>query len=160
MATVLDHPKDVEATLHQAAARLAARGATLTELRRTVLRMILSSRQPVGAYTLLERLGAERGRAAAPPTVYRALDFLLEHRLIHRIERLNAFIACAAECTDGHAHAHPAQFLICEVCGDVQELEDAGVARALTDAARQAGFRHARATVEMEGTCAACAKAA
>jgi Fur family zinc uptake transcriptional regulator len=151
---------DIDATLDRTASRLAADGATLTELRRTVLRMILSSRQPVGAYALLERLGAERGRAAAPPTVYRALDFLLEHRLIHRIERLNAFIACANECGDGHAHAHPAQFLICRDCGDVTELEDEGVARALAQAATGAGFRQSRATVEMEGTCAACAKAA
>lgn len=153
-------PGATEALLDRASGRLALQGARLTDLRRDVLRLILGSRQPVGAYALLDLMRTARGRPAAPPTVYRALDFLLEHKLIHRIERLNAFIACAPACADGHAHAHQAQFLICGTCGAVEELEDAAVTDALAEAAARAGFRQARSMVELEGVCAACAGSA
>ncbi|WP_376100402.1 Fur family transcriptional regulator [Roseomonas sp. CCTCC AB2023176] len=119
--------------------------------------MVLEAGQPVGAYALLDRLRAERP-GAAPPTVYRALDFLLENGLIHRVERLNAFLPCI-EAGHGHDHDHPHQFLICGACGRTTELSDSSVARAVAEAARAAGFRPARATVEVEGTCSACAAA-
>ena len=152
----------VEAGLDRAAAACARRGAQLTELRRQVLRLILAAEQPVGAYALLDRLKAERP-GAAPPTVYRALDFLLEQGLIHRVERLNAFIGCGEA---GHApgsahpHDHPHQFLICRDCGSTTELTDGAVVEALAQAAARAGFTAARATVEIEGTCARCVGAA
>ena len=84
----------VEAALDRAAASCQGRGAQLTELRRQVLRLVLSSPHPVGAYALLDQLRAARP-GAAPPTVYRALDFLQEQGLVHRVERLNAFVGCA-----------------------------------------------------------------
>lgn len=143
-----------EQVLSEAEAQCAARGAQLTPLRRLVLRLVLEAGQPVGAYALLERLKAERGQAAAPPTVYRALDFLLEQGLIHKVERLNAFLPCA-EAHHGHDHDH--QFLICRNCGRTAEVADHAVTHALADAARRAGFRLERATVEAEGLCAACA---
>jgi Fur family zinc uptake transcriptional regulator len=153
-----------EAALARAEAHCAARGARLTALRRQVLSLIIESEVPLGAYALLDRLKATHA-GAAPPTVYRALEFLTEHRLVHRIERLNAFIGCRVGCSDachahGHgdaAHAHAAQFLLCARCGGVEEIEDDAVAAALAAAARRAGFSPAHATVEIEGTCRACA---
>ena len=154
-----------EASLDRAAALCARRGAQLTALRREVLRLVLDSDQPVGAYALLDRLKATRA-GAAPPTVYRALDFLVEQGLIHKVERLNAFIGCTdalehpEDCDCGAAHDHPHQFLICGRCGATTEISDAQVAAALTAAASRSGFTLRRATVEAEGLCARCAPAA
>lgn len=160
--------------LGRAEAVCAQRGAQLTALRRQVLGLILSSDVPLGAYALLDRLRTMR-RGAAPPTVYRALDFLLENNLVHRIERLNAYIGCALEPHGaGHAHAgsaeacageheqecnghvHAAQFLICRSCGTAIEMDDATLAHALNKAAKARGFSIASASVEAEGTCAKC----
>ncbi len=144
--------RDIEAQLAQAAAQCARRGAQLTPLRRDVLDLIWRASSPVTAYQLLDQLKAIR-KSAVPPTIYRALDFLIENRLIHRIERLNAFIPCAeAE----HAHAD-AQFLICKNCGVVTEIDDHVVTAALASAARAKGFLPGRAIIELDGLCAACA---
>jgi Fur family zinc uptake transcriptional regulator len=153
-------PKRVEALLDVADAVCAAHGARLTPLRRQVLGLVLQSDQPIGAYALLDRLKESR-RGAAPPTVYRALEFLLEHGLVHKVERLNAFIGCHSA-TAGHAHhdhdhAHTVQFLICGKCGRVQELEDESVRSALAKAAARVGFAPGRMTVEVEGVCRDCA---
>ncbi len=131
------------------------RGARLTDLRRQVLGLILDANQPTGAYELLDQLKTTR-HGAAPPTVYRALDFLLEQGLIHRLERLSAFVGCIAD--DEHAHA--AQFLICRTCGRAIEIDDHELAHALEDAAKRLGFTVGKATIEAEGQCAACAAAA
>src|SRR4051794_24338351 len=104
----------VEAQLEHAAALCTSRGARLTELRRLVLGLVLESGAPIGAYELLDRLRGHRN-GAAPPTVYRALDFLLAQGVIHRLERLSAYVSCLG--TD--AHEHRAQFLICGGCGQV-----------------------------------------
>jgi Fur family zinc uptake transcriptional regulator len=155
----------LDASLDRAAALCTRRGAQLTELRRQVLRLVLEAGQPLGAYALLDRLKASRA-GAAPPTVYRALDFLVEHGLIHKVERLGAFIGCTevddhpADCDCGPAHDHPHQFLICSTCGTTTELSDPGVALALARAAKAAGFVIARSTVEAEGQCATCRAAA
>jgi len=151
----------LEQVLDRAAAVCARRGAQLTELRRQVLRLVLGAGQPLGAYALLDRLKASRA-GAAPPTVYRALDFLVEQGLIHKVERLGAFIGCVdaldhpADCDCGEAHDHPHQFLICSRCGATAEISDPAVAVALGRAAAAAGFALARATVEVEGICARC----
>lgn len=150
----------VAASLAAAEAACLRRGVQLTELRRQVLRLVLEAGQPTGAYALLDRLRALRP-GAAPPTVYRALDFLLEHGLIHKVERLNAFIGCAGggpaedHCT-GHGHDHPHQFLICDRCGATLELCDRDVSEAVATAARRAGFAAKRTTVEVEGLCVRC----
>jgi len=140
-----------EALLTRAAAICDSRGVRLTDLRRQVLGLILEAPQPTGAYDLLDRLRATRD-GAAPPTVYRALDFLLENRLIHKLERLSAFVGCIAH----EDHDHAAQFLICQRCGKVTELEDHELAHALEDAAHRLGFTVGKATIEAEGQCAAC----
>lgn len=147
----------LDAALARAEASCMARGAQLTPLRRQVLGLILAARQPVGAYALLDQLRATRA-GAAPPTVYRALDFLLDQGLIHRLERLNAFVACGHQhAAHEHAHDHQHQFLICRDCGATTEICDSGVTRAVTDAAGRNGFRLLRATVEVEGVCGRCA---
>jgi Fur family zinc uptake transcriptional regulator len=144
--------------LNRAEAICEQRGANLTALRRNVLGMILDAGSPTGAYELLNRLRLTR-RGAAPPTVYRALEFLLEQGLIHRVERLSAFVGCIAGCTvdpDGKRPTHAAQFLICRKCGRVREMEDHDVSKVLAKAAREAGFSISIATVEAEGLCSAC----
>ncbi len=142
---------DIEARLARAEAACAAAGGRLTAIRRDVLRLILQADEPIGAYALLDGLRALTG-AGKPPTVYRALDFLLAQGLIHRVERLNAFVGCHDEAT----HHHAAQFLICRSCGRVTELEDGAVESAITAAARARGFVPARVTVEVDGVCSAC----
>ena len=155
----------VEAMLDHAAATCLRRGAQLTELRRQVLGLVLDADQPVGAYALLARLKTMRG-GAAPPTVYRALDFLLEQGLIHKVERLNAYVGCVEasqhpeDCGCGAEHDHPHQFLICRRCGMTEEISDPGVAAALAAAARRSGFTLGSVTVEAEGVCARCAATA
>jgi len=143
--------------LDQADRYCTAHGARLTETRRQVLGLILSSEKPLGAYDLLDHLRAYH-RNAAPPTVYRALEFLAEHGLIHKIERLSAFVGCThrLECHHGEGCGHRAQFLICRHCGVARELEDNAIGVALTHAASRASFRMETATIEIEGICAAC----
>ena len=144
----------VAAQLDRAAEACNRTGAQMTELRRTVLRLILEAEGPVTAYALLDRL-RKTHKAAVPPTIYRALDFLMAQRLIHKLERLNAFVPCAET-----GHHHVAQFLICRECGTVAEIEDRAAAKALEHAAEREGFHPRHAVIEIEGTCAACAHSA
>jgi Fur family zinc uptake transcriptional regulator len=92
-------------------------------------------------------------RRPTPPTVYRALDFLLAQGLVHKIETLHAFVGCSSP-----EHPHASQFLICGDCGEVCELESATIARSLRTAEKAAGFRTIRPVVELLGTCANCAE--
>jgi len=150
------------AKLDHAAALCERRGSRLTELRRIVLGLILDAAAPTGAYDLLERLRQHRG-ASAPPTVYRALDFLLAQGFVHRIERLSAFVGCieaGSHDRGGHDHHHAAQFLICRSCGQATEIEDSALAHALLHAAAAVGFTVSGATIEAEGICAKCQAAA
>jgi Fur family transcriptional regulator, zinc uptake regulator len=146
--------KAIEIQLEKVAEACAERRAQLTKLRRLVLKLILEAAGPTTAYQLLDRLRATH-QGAAPPTVYRALDFLMEHGLIHKVERLNAFIACSD--TD---HPHAVQILICGKCGTVAEMEDRAAERALERAAQREGFHLVNAVVEIEGTCATCSRPA
>lgn len=159
---------DTEMLLDQAASHCRGRGQKLTAQRRQILGLILESSRPSGAYDLLDRLRLD-GKPAAPPTVYRALDFLTAQGLVHRIERLSAFIGCAHLLeSHGHEdcdHAHPhhgieaIQFLICRNCRRAFEITDGRIRAAIEEAAAAAGFRPAAATVEIEGICADCAAA-
>jgi Fur family zinc uptake transcriptional regulator len=151
-----DFTSRTDALLDQAAGLCRRRGAQLTRLRRVVLGLVLESDRPVGAYDLLDQLRAGR-KSAAPPTIYRTLDFLLQHGLIHKVEKLSAFVGCSHRCDPDSTQEHAAQFLICKRCGRVAELDDPGVTDALARAARRNGFALAIATVEAEGICAACA---
>lgn len=145
-----DHQRCVTEALETAEALCAGRGVRLTKLRRRVLELVWTSHAPIGAYDVLRRLSQEH-EGAAPPTVYRALDFLLAQGLIHRIESLNAFIGCAHP-----AEAHTSQFLICRDCGAAAELQDASINRALARSAGNLGFLVMDRTVELRGLCAHC----
>ncbi|AUH65860.1 Fur family transcriptional regulator [Paracoccus zhejiangensis] len=136
----------------QAADDLAAeQGVRLTPVRRRTLEILLETHRALGAYEVLERLGAE-GFGSQPPVAYRALDFLVQHGLAHRVQRLNAFAACLSP---GHDHA-PA-FLICRACNKVAEADAPEIRSALRAAAGGVGFSVERMTVEALGLCDACA---
>lgn len=157
-----------QALLDRAEALCTHQGARLTQQRREILGLILSVNAPVGAYDLLEQMKSP-DRRPAPPTVYRALDFLLEHGLIHRIERLSAFVPCihllhddhAAGCDHDHDHdsicLHTAQFLICRSCKSVIEITNPSILEAVRATCREQGFVIQSSSIEIEGLCAQCA---
>ncbi|HMO08474.1 MAG TPA: Fur family transcriptional regulator [Paracoccaceae bacterium] len=149
-----DHAHCSADVLAQAEAMVAERGLRLTPVRRRVLEILLEAHRAMGAYDVLERLAAE-GFGHQPPVAYRALDFLVEHGLAHRIRRLNAFAACMHP---GQAHAPV--FLICRACDQVAEAPGAAIRAAIDAAAGSAGFTVERATVEALGLCPACREAA
>ena len=128
------------------------RGARLTPLRRRVLELVWESHRPVLAYDLLEQLRVER-RRAAPPTVYRALDFLMAHGLVHRVESLNAFVGCTMADAE-----HSGQLLICTQCRTVREMDDSAISELIARQAHAHGYDPIRQTVEVLGYCDACAK--
>jgi Fur family zinc uptake transcriptional regulator len=113
--------------------------------------MLLQNHRALGAYTILDRL-REDGFGSQPPVAYRALDFLVANGLAHKIERLNAFIACVHP-----SHSHTPAFMICRLCDAVAEAQSSPARGALGDAARATGFRIERTVVEAEGVCPACA---
>lgn len=148
-----DHARCVDDALSKAEDICQDRGVRLTDIRRRVLEAVWLSHRPVGAYDILDRLQGH-GKKAQPPTVYRALDFLLEQGLIHRIERLNAYIGCVAPDTP-----HDGQFLICRDCGAAAELLDHHIDKAIRKSAAALGFDIEHPTVELEGLCAQCRQA-
>jgi len=149
-----DHSKCVRSALARAEQICAARGVRLTDIRRHVFELVWQSHTPVGAYDVLDQLSSKSGKAQ-PPTVYRALEFLLAQGLIHRIESLNAYIGCAVPDID-----HAGQFLICRDCGMAAELVDSRIDAAIGKGAQAVGFCIEHPTVELEGVCARCRKTA
>lgn len=140
--------------LASAADLCAARGVRLTDARRRVLELIWDGHSAVKAYDIIDHF-AEDGRATRPPTVYRALAFLMEQGLVHRIESLNAFVGCPHP--DG---GHDSHFLICDGCSTVTELDAGPVRRMLEREAAATGFQVARQTIEVRGLCGGCAQSA
>jgi Fur family zinc uptake transcriptional regulator len=136
--------------LARAETAAAARGLRLTPVRRRTLEILLEAHRAVGAYDLLDRLAAE-GFGRQPPVVYRALDFLVEAGLAHRVQRLNAFAACMHP-----GEAHQPAFLICRACNAVAEAAAAPVRVALETAAAVHGFAAERVTLEALGLCSTC----
>ena len=145
-----DHERCVFDALDAAQRLCAARGARLTELRRRVLVNVWRSHRAIGAYAILDRL-RDQGRKAAPLTVYRALAFLSELGLVHRIESLNAYVGCPHPATP-----HAGQHLICTACGNVAELKDRNIAEVVAAGADDLGFTVRRQMIEVTGLCAAC----
>ena len=129
----------------------ADHGVGLTDTRRKVFELVIKAGQPVGAYRLLEAM-QDKGTRVMPPTVYRALNFLQGKGLVHRIESLNAFIACTQ-----HEHEHEGQFLICSDCGKTEELADESVSEMLREKASAHGFTLTQQTIELKGLCKDCA---
>ena len=150
-----DHGHCVQTALAAADAHCAAHSLRFTPVRRAALEILLGEHRAMGAYELLDRLHAA-GFGAQPPVAYRALDFLVANGFAHKIERLNAFIACAHP---GASHA-PA-FLICRQCDAVAEAQSEGqTAGTLGEAAEATGFQIERTVVEAVGLCPACAEKA
>lgn len=149
-----DHRHCVHAAVSQAHDLCASRGARLTELRRQVLELVWRSHSPIGAYQILGQL-AESGRRMAPPTVYRALEFLSREGLIHRIDSLNAYVGCPSP-----ARPHQAYFFICRACGDAAEFHDPELSATLARCVGRASFQIDAATVELAGLCARCGERA
>jgi Fur family zinc uptake transcriptional regulator len=145
-----DHDRCVTSAVAAAAELCERRGARLTDLRRRILELVWRSHAPRGAYSILETL-QQQGRSAAPPTVYRALDFLLAHGLVHRIESLNAVVGCP---TPGKPHT--GHFLICTGCGIAAEVDDRRIGDAVEASAGMLGFRIERQTIEIAGQCPNC----
>ena len=130
----------------------------LTRNQSLVLGTLSQADGPLSAYTILDRLRDEGFRA--PLQVYRALDKLTGMGLVHRLESLNAFVACAHGHGKDHAHSHGLiAFAICETCGQVDEFSDEVVVERLSGWAGEHGFRPHKTTLEIRGTCAACAAA-
>lgn len=146
-----DHAVCVDQVLDAADARCAAEGLRLTPVRRKVLELLVEKHRALGAYAILDLL-REAGFGSQPPVAYRALEFLAEHGFVHRIERLNAFVACTHP---GESHA-PA-FMICRMCDAVAETQSPPGKSALGQAARAAGFQIEKTVMEAEGICPACA---
>jgi Fur family transcriptional regulator, zinc uptake regulator len=145
-----DHGRCASAAIAHAEKLCSARAQRLTPMRRQVLEALLVSHKPLGAYEIIDRLG--HGARPAPISVYRALDFLRDNGLVHRIESRNAFVACVAS----HIGSDPTVFLICERCGAVGEVPGASVAEALKTAANAAGFTPKSPVIEILGICAHC----
>jgi Fur family transcriptional regulator, zinc uptake regulator len=146
-----DHGRCASDAIVRAEAICAERAERLTPMRRQVLEALLASHAPLGAYELIDRLAA-KGARPAPITIYRALDFLREQGLVHRIESRNAFIACV----HNHETGDPVVFLICQQCGAVGEAASAAVADTIKSASRAAGFTPRSQVIEISGVCAYC----
>ncbi len=145
--TTHDHARCIDDALDAAAEICGRRGARLTPLRRRVLELVWAGHRAVKAYDLLARLGA----GAMPPTIYRALDFLVAQGLVHRLESLNAYVGCPRPRAQ-----HDSQFLICQDCGVVDEIDAPALVAEVRRRAGAAGFAPIRQTLEVHGLCGQC----
>jgi len=145
-----NHRHCIAQALNDAEAICAAKGARLTSLRRKVLELVWASHRPVGAYDLLRDLSQEKSNAA-PPTVYRALEFLQEHGLVHRISSLNAFVGCPSP-----EVSHSGEFLICRACGAAGEVLDDQIGQTIARSAADQGFIVEQKPIEVIGLCPHC----
>ena len=149
-----DHRKCVHAGLAAAERVCAEKAIRLTPVRRKTLEILLREHRALGAYAILDQL-REAGFGSQPPVAYRALEFLTDQGFAHKIERLNAFVACAHP-----SQAHDPAFLICRGCGSVEEATTGRTLGGLQGSAEAAGFRIEQAVLEAEGLCPKCGDAA
>jgi len=145
-----DHDRCASAAIEHAEAQCSERAQRLTPIRRQVLETLLASHKPLGAYDIIERLSGKS--RMAPITVYRALDFLRDNGLVHRIASRNAFVACV----HNHVSDDLVVFLICEHCGAVGEAPGGSIADALKASSRAAGFSPKSPMIEIAGICSHC----
>ncbi|SDX42055.1 Fur family transcriptional regulator [Roseicitreum antarcticum] len=145
-----DHDACAGDTLARAEQAVRDQGGRMTPVRRRTLEILLEEHRAMGAYDVLQRLATD-GFGHQPPVAYRALEFLVEHGLAHRIRRLNAFTACMHP-----GDAHQAVFLICRQCDSVAEAREDAVRTALNAASAALGFEVERASIEASGLCPKC----
>lgn len=146
-----DHGACIDGALKRAEQICRERGMRLTPIRRLVLESIWQGHKPVGAYEILDQI--REGGRVDPPTVYRALGFLLEGGLIHRIESLNAYTGCRIPGDD-----HAGQFLICASCRNLIEIDDPVITETISRQVARLGFQVERQMIELQGVCPACQK--
>lgn len=150
-----DHNACIESALQQAHQICNRSGVRLTPLRKQVLELVWQSHRPLGAYALMEMLEASSDRSrVAPPTVYRALDFLLEQGLIHKVHSLNAYVGCSHPKTD-----HSDALFICLGCGFTEEVPSQSIQQAINLSASQKRFTVKDKILEIVGYCAHCREA-
>ncbi len=130
----------------------ANKGLQLTPLRRRVLSILSDSQSPLGAYAIIDKLSKIEGKQIAPPTVYRTLEFFAENGFLHKIESRNLFAPC-----EHVGHAHNGVLLLCETCGQSEEVEDAALDAVLKETAALAGFAVSPQMLEIQGLCKSCA---
>ncbi len=147
--------RDGPSWARQVAQACASKGLQLTTVRANVLQILAESEAPLGAYAIIEALSRREGKPIAPPTVYRALEFLQDNGFLHKIESRNLYAPC-----DHVGHAHDVVLLLCETCGRSEEAEDFAFDAALAALAKKAGFSTRHRTMEVQGVCKRCAKAA
>lgn len=152
MARHHNHQKCRQELLSRAELVCRANGSRLTEQRRDILACVAEDHSAVGAYDIIGRM-ARKGVTHAPVTVYRALEFLQAHGLVHKIESRNAFVACSCS-----HEGRPAALLICDDCDSVEEMDVPDLFRSVASCAGQAGFAARQTVVEVEGQCRACRK--
>ncbi|MGI4812565.1 MAG: Fur family transcriptional regulator [Janthinobacterium lividum] len=145
-----NHTHEHEAALTLAEAYCRDRGQRLTPIRRKVLELLLASGRATKAYAILDEMKKVHP-SSAPPTVYRALDFLLSARLVHKIESINAFAVC-----HDLTHCRHGILIVCQHCGEVTELHDPALQRSLVGKIHDAGYRLADDDIELKGLCPAC----
>ncbi|QBR72638.1 Fur family transcriptional regulator [Beijerinckiaceae bacterium] len=152
-----EEPADARAEGALAAALTLCRRnkISLTPGRRRILEILAREGRPLGAYEMIDRVAESTGKRPAPISIYRALDFLLDNNLIHRLASRNAYLACG----HGHTAQEPIVFLICDVCGEVVEATSPAMRGSLADLARQAKFSPRAQVMEVAGRCKACAAA-
>lgn len=148
-----DHAQCVLRAVAAAERVCAAKRINLTPLRKRILEIVWRQHEPIGAYEILADLAKDRDKAA-PPTVYRALEFLQEAGLVHRLDTLNAFLGC-----NRPEHEHAAQFLVCSRCRRVAEIEDSILNRGLRERAGSLGFLLQGSAIEIKAVCTDCAAA-
>jgi Fur family transcriptional regulator, zinc uptake regulator len=147
--------KDIaKSALATAEDRCRREGAKLTPSRRRILEILADEGRPLGAYDMIEKVAAATGKHPAPISIYRALDFLLENGLVHRLASRNAYLACA----HGHKHEEPVVFLICENCGTVTEATPKAIHRDLAALAAEEGFKPRAQVMEITGLCRVCSE--
>jgi Fur family zinc uptake transcriptional regulator len=150
-ALAVSHSERATLAIAESEAICRGRGARMTPIRRRVLEALHASPKPMGAYELADVL-APRGHRIAPITVYRALDFLIDQGLAHRLASLNAYIASQPGSTAHHASA----FLICEGCGSVNEITSPEVAETVMGILTKQGFKSRAKVLEITGRCTGC----
>ncbi len=145
-----DHSHCQSNAIETALAECKKQGLRLTAIRQKVLEIIWDSHNPIGAYDILQKLKSE-GRVPAPPTAYRALDFLVAAKLVHRVESLNAYIGCPHPQSN-----HQCQFYICTKCGHIAELNSQNVSASILESSNSLGFKAEKSVIEVHGVCSGC----
>ena len=146
-----NHEHCIHSALEEAKALCQSRGVRLTPIREKVLELLWQRHEPIGAYDILAQLAKQEDRPAQPPTVYRALDFLLEQGLVHRLASINAYIGCPHP-----GESHKGCFLICEQCRTTIEVDQPDINNAIQSCADRHRFSIKESAVELIGLCPNC----